>query len=153
MDRLSLPFSLDRDEMRGHDAAHGVDGVVRIEEDALVVGFTLQMSTVGGAQVDLPDETPERLSESLDIEVAAHRDTVRIPFSRIDTVTMSGGIMRSPRLIVKVKDESALADLPWSDGRSCMMRMRRADGQALRVWLVEAELQLARDRAGSHVGR
>jgi hypothetical protein len=144
---LSLSFTLDRDEMRGHDAAHSVSGTVHIEGDEVVIRFTMHYATVGGAQVEPgADVVSERLSEAFDRDVAAHSEIVRIPFDRIDTVKMSGGVMRSPRLVLGVVDEAALAGLPWSDGCSCMMRLRRADGQKLRRWIVEAELRLAKAR-------
>lgn len=152
MKKTTLEFCLDRDEIRGHDVAHDVEGVVRLDVDAIAILYSLKFATVGGAEVDDPPDNPDRLAESLDRDVAEHREAVRIPLVDIAWLEMWGGVLRSPRLVIHTKDESTLAQLPWSDGISCMMRLRRADGQRLREWLVEAELRLARAHTGTDIG-
>jgi hypothetical protein len=149
MNVLSLTFELDRDEIRGHDAAHAIRGTVELMEDAVVLRYTLRRGTVGGAQVDPHEPVPERVPEALDHDVDVEANVVRIPLSDIESIVMWGGVVRSPRLVIEVTREQALERLPWSDGCSCMVRMRRADGQRTRIWLVEAELRLARVRTGS----
>jgi hypothetical protein len=148
MTTFSLPFALDRDEIRGHDAAHAIRGVVRLEDEAVVIRYTIRHGTVGGAQVDPHETTPERVPEALDVDVGEDAHAVRIMLRDVVKFVMMGGIVRSPRLVIDVRDAAALASLPWADGTSCMMRMRRAHGQTMREWLVEAELRLARIRTG-----
>lgn len=152
MKKTTLPFCLDRDEIRGHDVAHDVEGVVRLADDAVIIRYSLNYATVGGAQVEAVDRPPGLLAETLDRDVAADTRSMRIPLAAIDWMEMWGGVLRSPRLVIHVKDRQSLDGLPWSDGVSCMMRMRRADGQRLREWLVEAELRLARAHTGSDIG-
>jgi hypothetical protein len=149
MNVLSLPFELDRDEIRGHDSAHAIRGTVELTEDAVLVRYALRRGTVGGAQVDPHEDTPERVPEALDHDVEVEANVVRIPLVDVESIVMWGGVVRSPRLVIEVTREQALERLPWSDGCSCMVRMRRADGQRTRIWLVEAELRLARVRTGS----
>ena len=152
MKKTTLPFCLDRDEIRGHDVAHDVEGIVRLAKDAVIIRFSLNYATVGGAQVEDPDTPPELLAETLDRDVAADTQSVRIPLEEIDGMEMWGGVLRSPRLVIHVRETRSLERLPWSDGCSCMMRMRRADGQRLREWLVEAELRLGRAHTGTDIG-
>jgi hypothetical protein len=64
---------------------------------------------------------------------------------------MTGGALKSPRLTVEVKRDELLGAVPWADGCRCVLRFRHADGQHLREFIEEVEVQMAqlgRDEPG-----
>lgn len=127
MTTRSLPFELDRDEISTHDIpAAGIRGTVSLEGDHVVIQFAL-----------LPD-----LGATSDEPVQA----VRIPLHDVEKIAMTGGAVKSPRLLVETYGEDVLNELPWADGRIVVLRFRRALGQKLRELIEEVEVELARVR-------
>lgn len=124
MRTTSLPFELDRDEIRTHHvSARAIRGNVRLEGDFLVIDFFLE-----GAPAD----------------AAPH--TTRIPLADVERVSMTGGSVKSPRLLIDAAADGVLDALPWADGCLCVMRFRRAHGQRLRELIEEIEVRLAEIR-------
>ncbi|MGH7448792.1 MAG: hypothetical protein ACREK1_01085 [Longimicrobiales bacterium] len=116
----SLPFELDRDEVRDHLAARGIRGTVHLDGHDIVIAFVVE-----GAAA----------------ESGTH--TVRIPLADVTDISMTGGGVKSPRLLLEVKRQELLSALPWADGCRCVMRFRRADGQRLRELIEEIEVRIA----------
>jgi hypothetical protein len=73
--------------------------------------------------------------------------TTRVPLASVQRVTMTGGSVKSPRLLIEASDDDVLKGVPWADGRLCAMRLRRADGQRLRELIEEIEVRMAEIRA------
>lgn len=130
MKTTSLPFELDRDEISTHDIpAQGIRGTVLLEGDHLVIEYTLLPHA--GAPNDVPPQA------------------VRVPMRDIEKIVMTGGAVKSPRLLVETFEDDVLSGLPWADGRMVVMRCRRAHGQKLRELIEEVEVVMARIRTGS----
>jgi|SRR5690606_1483850 len=120
----SLPFELDRDEIRSSGVpARSVHGVVHVQTTALVIEFALEGPGTGDT---------------------AHSVTVPLPCVR--EVSMTGGAVKSPRLLIEVSNDDVLSAIPWAAGAQCMLRFRRADGQRLRELIEEIEVRLAEVR-------
>lgn len=116
----SLPFELDRDEIRPHHlAAREIRGTIRVQDDAIIIAFRLR----GAA------------------DAAPHQ--VRVPIGAVSRIRMTGGVFKSPRLLLDVAREELLKPLPWADGRLCVMRFRRAHGVAVRELIEEVEVRMA----------
>ena len=129
MRTTSLPFELDSDEIRTHHvSARAIRGAVRLEGDFLIIDFFLE-----GAPAD----------------AAPH--TARVDLADIERVSMTGGSIKSPRLLIDAAADGVLDALPWADGCLCVMRFRRAHGQRLRELIEEIEVRMAeiRTREGS----
>lgn len=121
MQTRSLPFELDRDEIRPHHVpAREIRGRISVEAEVIVIEYRLR-----GAAVD----------------AAPHG--LRIPIGAVTRIRMTGGALKSPRLLIDVEDEELLKALPWADGRMCVMRFRRAHGVALRELIEEIEVRMA----------
>lgn len=124
MRTTSLPFELDSDEIRTHHvAARAIRGNVRLEGDFIIIDFFLE-----GAPADA---TPH---------------TTRIDLADIERVSMTGGSIKSPRLLIDAAADDVLDALPWADGCLCVMRFRRAHGQRLRELIEEIEVRMAEIR-------
>ena len=124
MKTTSLAFELDRDEISKHDIpAQGIRGTVSLVGDHIVVQFALQ--TAVGVTADEP------------------APAVRIPLRDVEKIAMTGGAVKSPRLLLETYGEEVLEGLPWADGRIVVMRFRRADGQKLRELIEEVEVVMA----------
>lgn len=124
MRTTALPFELDHDEIQTHDIpARAIRGTARIDTEDLVVEFSLVGSTAG--------DGPR---------------TARIPIAGLHRVTMTGGTVKSPRLLLDAANDQVLNELPWADGRQCVMRFRRAHGQRLRELIEEIEVRMAEIR-------
>lgn len=124
MKTTSLPFELDRDEISGHDIpAQGIRGTVSLEGDHIVIQYALQ------ADVGISSDQPPQ--------------TVPIPLRDVEKLAMTGGAVKSPRLLLETYGEDVLNELPWADGRMVVMRFRRADGQKLRELIEEVEVVMA----------
>jgi hypothetical protein len=125
MRTTSLPFELDHDESRAlHVPARAIRGTVRLEGETVVIAFRLE-----GAPAD----------------AALH--TTLVPLADVHRVKMTGGAVKSPRLLLEVSRDDLLTTLPWAAGRMCMMRFRRADGQRLRELIEEMEVKIAELKA------
>jgi len=119
----SLAFELDRDEIGGSVAgARAVHGTVALEGDALVIDYTLD-------RID-----------------GFERGLARIGLEHATKILMTGGVLKSPRLVLDVDREEALREVPWATGRQCVLRFRRADGQSLRELIGDCEIVIARLR-------
>ena len=127
MKTTALPFELDRDEISTHDIpAQGIRGTLLLEGDHIVIEFALQAAAgEAGAQTT---------------------GTVRISLRGVEKVVMTGGAVKSPRLLLETYGEDMLKELPWADGRMVVMRFRRAHGQKLRELIEELEVVMARIR-------
>lgn len=124
MRTLSLPFELDHDEIRGqHVPAHGVHGTVRLEGAAVVLEYSLERGPA-----------------------TEYAHAVSIPFGAVRKLVMTGGALKSPRLLIEVHDHAVLAHVPWAVDCMAMLRFRRADGVRLRELIEEAEVRIARIR-------
>jgi hypothetical protein len=124
MRTTSLPFELDSDEIRTHHvSARAIHGAVSLEGDFLIIDFFLE-----GAPAD----------------AAPH--TTRIDLADIERVSMTGGSIKSPRLLIDAAADDVLDALPWADGCLCVMRFRRAHGQRLRELIEEIEVRMAEIR-------
>ncbi|MBR9989243.1 MAG: hypothetical protein KFH98_05765 [Gemmatimonadetes bacterium] len=120
----ALPFELDSDESRGfHVPAREIRGTVKLEDDRLIIAFML----VGAPADDSPHIT-------------------RIDLTSIDHVSMTGGAVKSPRLLIETSNEDCLKPIPWASGCQCVLRFRRADGQHLRELIAEIEVRMADSR-------
>jgi hypothetical protein len=123
MRTTSLPFELDHDEIRPHHVpAQSISGTVSLEGDAIVLHFSLEGT-------------------------AAAPRTATIPLTCVERMAMTGGTVKSPRLVLEVSRDDLLTMLPWADGRMCVMRFRRAHGQKLRELIEEIEVRIAEIRA------
>lgn len=124
MRTTSLPFELDSDEIRTHHvSARAIRGAVHLEGDFLIIDFFLE-----GAPAD----------------AAPH--TARVDLADIERVSMTGGSIKSPRLLIDAAADDVLDALPWADGCLCVMRFRRAHGQRLRELIEEIEVRMAEIR-------
>ena len=127
MKTLSLDFELDRDEIRGHvPDASGAEGTVRLAGEEIVIEFRLQRGFVTGAA-----------------------QAVRVPLKDVQKLGMTGGVLKSPRLLLEVCQPELLRELPWADACICVMRFRHADGVALQQLIEEAEVRIAKVRTRS----
>jgi hypothetical protein len=117
----SLPFELDRDEARGfHVPADEIRGVIRVEPAAIIVQFDLEGAADDGAT-----------------------HTVRVPFADVVHLELTGGAVKSPRLVLEVSRKEILEGLPWADGCLCVMRFRRADAVHAQDLVTEMEVRMA----------
>lgn len=124
MKTTSLPFELDRDEISAHDIpAQGIRGTVSLKGDHIVIQYALQADV--GTSSDQPAQT------------------VPIPLRDVEKLAMTGGAVKSPRLLLETYGGDVLNELPWADGRMVVMRFRRADGQKLRELIEEVEVVMA----------
>jgi hypothetical protein len=125
MKTTSLPFELDRDETRGFRGPDDeIHGSIHVEADAITVRFA-----IAGA----PDDG------------VAH--TVRIPLADVVSFELTGGAVKSPRLMMNVAREEILKALPWADGCLCVMRFRRADAVRAQELVTEIEVRIAELKA------
>ena len=124
MNLKSLPFELDRDEIRSSGVpARSVHGVVHVHATTLVIEFVLDATGTG--------ETPHSVS---------------VPLRDVSEVTMTGGAVKSPRLLIEASSDDVLSAIPWATGSQCVLRFRRADGQRLRELIEEIGVRLAEVR-------
>lgn len=131
MKTTALPFELDRDEISTHDIpAQGIRGTLLLEGDHIVIAFELQ-APAG--------------------EAVHTASTVRISLRDVEKFVMTGGAVKSPRLLLETYRADRLKDLPWADGRMVVMRFRRAHGQKLRELIEEVEVVMARIRTNGEV--
>lgn len=122
----SLPFELDRDEIRSSGVpARAVHGMVHVRALEIVIEFHLDDSRTGEP---------------------AH--AVGIPLREVREVAMTGGAVKSPRLVIEASGEDVLSAIPWAAGTQCVVRFRRADGQRLRELIEEIEVRLAGLKTG-----
>lgn len=121
MKTASLPFELDRDEARGFRVpADEIHGSIHVEADAITVRFAIVGALDDGA---------------------AH--TVRIPLAELESFELTGGAVKSPRLMLEVARAEILEALPWADGCLCVMRFRRADAVRAQELVTEIEVRIA----------
>lgn len=121
---LALDFELDRDEIRGHvPDASGVDGTIRLSHEEITIDFRLESGLSEGAA-----------------------QAVRVALKDVKKLVMTGGVLKSPRLLLEVRQAELLRELPWADGCLCVMRFRHADGVALQQLIEEAEVRIAKVR-------
>lgn len=124
MKTTSLPFELDRDEISTHNIpAQGIRGTVSLEGDHIIIQFALQADAVAASE--------------------GPTETVLIPLRDVEKIVMTGGAVKSPRLLLETYEEEVLSGLPWADGRMVVMRCRRAYGQKLRELIEEVEVVMA----------
>lgn len=125
MKTLSLSFELDHDEIRGqHVPAHGIRGTVRLDDHIVSIDYRLERGPAEGG---------------------GH---ARIPLADVKKLVMTGGVLKSPRLLIEVNDGGVLKDVPWAVGCMAVLRFRRADGVRLGQLIEEAEVRMARIRTG-----
>lgn len=118
----SLPFELDRDEIRGSGAsARAVHGTLHVQATELIIEYFLDNAAGSG-------QPPH---------------VVRIPLRNVTEVAMTGGAVKSPRLLIETSDDAVMSAVPWAAGAQCVLRFRRADGQRLRELIEEIEVRLA----------
>ena len=118
---FSLPFELDRDEAHGfHVPAEEICGVIRLEAEAIAVDFEIEGAADDGST-----------------------HTARIPLADVVDVELTGGAVKSPRLVLEVTREEILEPLPWAEGCVWVVRFRRADAVRAQEFVTELELRLA----------
>lgn len=117
----SLPFELDRDEARGFRVpADEIHGIVHVEPDAIVVTFEVEGDADDG-----------------------FTHVARIPLADVVHIELTGGAVKSPRLMLEVTREEILKPLPWADGCMCVVRFRRADAVHAQELVTEIEVRMA----------
>jgi hypothetical protein len=117
----SLTFELDRDETRGFRVpADEIHGSIHVEADAITVQFAIAGTPDDGA-----------------------RHSVRIPLAEVVSCELTGGAVKSPRLMMVVAHEEILKALPWADGCMCVIRFRRADAVRAQELVTEIEVRIA----------
>jgi hypothetical protein len=117
----SLPFELDRDEAHGFRVpADEIHGIVRVEPDAILVTFEVEGDADDG-----------------------FTHMARIPLADVVHIELTGGAVKSPRLMVEVAREEILEALPWADACLCVVRFRRADAVHAQELVTEIEVRMA----------
>jgi hypothetical protein len=120
----SLPFELDRDETRGlHAPAQEIHGVVSVDAEAITVQFGAEGSDAAATHV------------------------TRIPLADVESVEVTGGAVKSPRLALRVAREEIVRSLPWAEECLCVLRFRRADAVHAQEFLTEIEIRIAELKA------
>jgi hypothetical protein len=117
----SLPFELDRDEAHGFRVpADEIHGIIRVEPDAILVTFEVEGDADDG-----------------------FTHMARIPLADVVRIELTGGAVKSPRLMLEVAGEEILEALPWADGCLCVVRFRRADAVHAQDLVTEIEVRMA----------
>ena len=123
MERIAVPFSLERYELK---SAVTVRGVVRLEPDALVIEFretTMSMTTLA--------ETDGEVRE------------FRVPIDELESVEVERRWLWSPRLRIRTRTLTALRDIPGAAGNECVLPIRRGERLRARELSVSAALLLS----------
>ena len=78
--------------------------------------------------------------------VTGATQVLRVALKDVQKLGMTGGVLKSPRLLLEVSQPESLRDLPWADGCLGVMRFRHADGVALQQLIEEAEVRMTKVR-------
>ncbi len=117
-----------------------VTGVVRLEPGGLVLEARERQDRV--AFTEDPGEGGWSQAEGT-------TTTTTIPLPELTAVTLRGGVLRAPRLVIDVARLELLDRYPWAEGTRLVLALRRVDRDAARELALAArmalvDLQLAR---------
>lgn len=115
---LSLPFSATASELDGHTyRERSYRGLVRLEDDQLVLEFREQVTEMGGGSLH---EREEPVREA------------RVPVSAIRSVETSRGWIRRPALDIELARLGPAEAVPWADGTRIRVRIPRRERERAR---------------------